>query len=73
MIDEDMLAGMAATWCAKRGMSDSVGASFGAWLVETYEGSEWEDLGPWQDEWETYCIHADVSVFDGRPISELLA
>ena len=69
MIDEEMLMGMAATYCAKNGMADSVGVSFGEWLVNTYEGQEWQDLGTWQQEWELFCAEADVSVFDGLPLA----
>ena len=65
MIDEDALVGMAATYCARRGMSDDVGARFGEWLANTYEGQEWEELGSWQQEWELFCAETDVSVFDG--------
>ena len=69
MIDEEMLIGMAATYCARNGLADSVGVRFGEWLVNTYEGQEWQDLGSWREEWELFCAKTDVSVFDGLPLA----
>lgn len=73
MIDEEMLLGMAATYVARRGLSDEVGRAFGEWLCGEYEEAEgWEDLSPWATEWEAFCLSEDRSVFDGAPMSEVL-
>lgn len=72
MIDEEMLLGMAATYVARRGLSDEIGRTFGEWLCNTYEGQEWEDLGSWAQEWELFALSEDRSVFDGAPMSEVL-
>lgn len=72
MIDEDMLLGMAATYAARRGLSEAVGRAFGEWLCNTYEGQEWGDLGSWAEEWEMWCLSEDRSVFDGARISDVL-
>ena len=67
MIDEEMLLGMAATYVARRGLSDEVGRAFGEWMCGEYEEAEgWEDLSPWATEWEAFCLSEDRSQATGE-------
>ena len=73
MIDEEMLLGMAATWCARKGMPEDVGRAFGEWMCGEYEEAEgWEELSPWQEEWEAFTVADDRCVFTGEPMSRVL-
>lgn len=67
MIDEEMLLGMAATYVARRGLSDEVGRAFGEWLCGKYEEAEgWGDLGSWAQEWRAWCASEDRSEDSGE-------